>query len=82
MPKFAFTSTHGVLIAPDGDAAAAGAVHFRRDHSAPERDSVNHKNTYRFETDDAKVAEKVRAMALAGEYGIAEVAPRPAPAKA
>jgi hypothetical protein len=64
--KYVFTATHGVHLSKDGVNVLA---HFVRDRTAPERDSVNWKTVYRFETDDVKVAEAVRKVK---GYGIVE----------
>lgn len=70
MAKYRFTATHGVQFSPDGTDVIA---HFVHDSSLPERDSVNYKKTYVFETDDAKVAAEVRKLAKADDsYGIQE----------
>lgn len=67
MAKYVFTATHGVHLSEDGLTVLA---HFVRDRSAPERDSVNYKTVYRFETDDDATAAKIRKI---DGYGIEEV---------
>lgn len=66
MAKFNFKATHGVHLSEDGETAWA---HFKLDPEAEPREG-RFQNTYRFATDDAKVAERVRKVE---GYGIEEV---------
>lgn len=60
MPKYTFTATHGVQL---GEPVWAS---FRRDI---ELDTPEGERRYRFETDDAAVAARLRKVA---DYGITE----------
>jgi hypothetical protein len=63
MPRYEFTATHGVRLADDDGEWAA----FER---APDLDTSEGEARYRFVTDSASVAKRVRAVE---QYGITEV---------
>jgi len=67
--KYVFESTHGVLLSPDGSPDHAEAIRFERVLGV-ERDSVNYKKVYRYETNDLDKAKRLRAI---NDYGITEV---------
>lgn len=87
MSKFKFTATHGVHLtdqvkdAKTGDTEHETWAHFTRDEAADERPSITGQRggigsrVYRFETDDAKIADRVRGLMDkdGGEYGVQEV---------
>ena len=79
-----FTATHGVEFGehvnkkgePDKDGEYAVWAKFEHDRSL---DTAAGVLVYTFSTDDAKVADRVRAV---NDYGIAEVGAEPEPAPA
>ena len=67
MAKYRFVATHGVQFGePDDKGALQVWAEFQRD---PELDTPQGEKRYVFETDDANVAKRVRAVK---EYGITE----------
>lgn len=84
MSKFKFTATHGVHLSDQAKDPKTGETlhetwaHFTHDEAAGERPSVTGQRggigsrVYVFETEDAKVAERVRSL-IGGEYGVQEV---------
>lgn len=62
MAKYQFTATHGVQFRDDDGVWA----HFTRDAG---RETGDGRKVYVFETDDAKVAQRVRSVK---DYGITE----------
>lgn len=66
MAHSTFIATHGVQFSDDDGVWA----HFHYDAEWPERDSTEHRRVFRFDTDDDKVAARLRKV---NDYGIEEV---------
>jgi hypothetical protein len=66
MPKYQFVATHGVQFGDSTDDGLAVWAHFTVDDTL---DTPEGQKRYTFATDDAKVAQRVRAVK---DYGITE----------
>ena len=66
MAKYKFVATHGVQFGEDSGEGYQVWAQFTRD---PELDTPTGEKRYVFETDDANVAKRVRAVK---DYGITE----------